>query len=105
MMTPDDVRRLALALPEAQEGDDHGKPAFLVGKKIFCTLGEASAVVRLSPEDQHNLLEPDVVEAIAGYWGRKGWTEVRFAQVDAARLGLLLRLSWDGVAPKRIARP
>ncbi len=105
MMTPDDVRRLALALPEAQEGDDHGKPAFLVGKKIFCTLGEASAVVRLSPEDQHNLLEPDVVEAIGGYWGRKGWTEVRLARVDAPRLGLLLRLSWDGVAPKRIARP
>lgn len=105
MPTSDDVRRLALSLPEAVEGDDHGKPAFLVSKKIFCTLGEETAVVRLSSEDQHNLAEPGVVEPIAGYWGRKGWTQVRFAAADAVRLELLLRLAWDGVAPRRIPRP
>lgn len=104
MPTCDDVRRLALQLPEAVEGDDHGKPAFLVGKKIFCTLGPETAVVRLSSEEQHNLAEKGVVEAIPGYWGRKGWTQVRFGLLDAARLEQLLRLAWDGVAPKRLPR-
>ena len=34
----DDLRRLALALPEATEQDHHGKPSFRVGGKIFATL-------------------------------------------------------------------
>ena len=37
-ITPNDARRLALALPEAVEQDHHGRPAFRVGGKIFATL-------------------------------------------------------------------
>ncbi|HPA37867.1 MAG TPA: MmcQ/YjbR family DNA-binding protein [Phenylobacterium sp.] len=105
MVTPDNLRRLALLLPEAQEGDDHGKPAFMVGKKIFCTLSDEAAVVRLPAEDQHNLLDEGVIEAVPGYWGRKGWTSVHLPATDEAQVKTLLRLAWDGVAPKRIPRP
>jgi hypothetical protein len=37
-MTPDEFRRLALALPEAVESEHMGHPDFRVRKKIFATL-------------------------------------------------------------------
>jgi hypothetical protein len=37
-MNGDDVRALALALPEATEQDHHGRPSFRVQGKIFATL-------------------------------------------------------------------
>jgi hypothetical protein len=39
MPTADDVRRLALALPEAYEDTHRGKPAFRVNRRIFAMLG------------------------------------------------------------------
>jgi hypothetical protein len=103
MPTPADLHRLALSLPEAVEGDDHGKPAYLVGKKIYCTVGEGGrATVRLDPEDQHNLAAPGAVEPAPGFRGRKGWTFLWLDQVREDQLALLLRLAWTGVAPKRL---
>ena len=102
------VRRLALALPEAAEGDHHGAPAFTVAGKIFCTLNaEASRfTVKLVPEDQDNLVAGHVgaVEPVPGYWGRKGWTHVRYDQIDEATMAMLLKLAWSNVAPKRLLK-
>ncbi len=39
MPSPDDVRRLALAMPEAYEDTHRRKPAFRVNKRIFAMLG------------------------------------------------------------------
>lgn len=106
MATHADVRRLALALPEAYEADHHGMPSFRVNKKIFATLrhAEAKMMVKLDPEDQHNLSEGHrgVVEPVPGYWGRGGSTFVWFDQCDEALVESLLRLAWSGVAPKRL---
>jgi hypothetical protein len=41
MVTADEARRLALALPGAVEQDHHGRPSFRVGGKIFATLWDA----------------------------------------------------------------
>ncbi len=102
----DAVRRLALALPEATEADHHGIPSFRVGKSIFCTihLAQPRAMMKLDPEDQHNLAEahPGVVEPVAGYWGRKGSTFVWLERADEALIALLLELAWTQVAPKRL---
>jgi hypothetical protein len=37
MVSRDQARELALALPEAVEQDHHGRPSFRVGGKIFAT--------------------------------------------------------------------
>jgi len=101
-----DARRIALALPEAAEGDDHGTPAFTVGGKIFCTLSSEPPriTIKLTAEDQDNLVagHPGVIEPVPGYWGRKGWTVVRCDQADEATIVMLLRLAWSNVAPKRL---
>ena len=100
------IRALALSLPEAVEADHHGFPSFRVAGKIFATLRSdpPRLIVKLDPEDQHNLTEahPGVVAPVAGYWGRKGSTFVSFDRIDDATAGMLLKLAWTGVAPKRL---
>lgn len=108
MASPDDIRRLALALPEAVEADHHGMPSFRVRGKIFSTLhlAQPRVMVKLDPEDQHNLSEahPGVIEPVPGYWGRKGSTFVWYEQADEALIDMLLAMAHAGVAPKGGAR-
>lgn len=106
MLTRDDVRRIALALPEAYEEAHFDIPSFRVAKKIFCTvhLDAPRIVLKLDPEDQRNLLDGDTVTPADGSYGRKGWTFVWFEKIDAGRLAELLRLAWATVAPKRLLR-
>jgi hypothetical protein len=104
MASPDDIRRLALALPEAVEADHHGMPSFRVRGKIFSTLHQAHPrmMVKLDPEDQFNLAQahPGVVEPVPGYWGRKGSTFVWYEKADDALIATLLQMAHAGVAPK-----
>ena len=104
MASADDIRRLALALPEAVEADHHGMPSFRVRGKIFSTLhlAQPRMMVKLDPEDQHNLAEahPGVVEPVPGYWGRKGSTFVWYEQADEALIAMLVAMAHAGVAAK-----
>ena len=106
MISRDEVRGWALGLPEAVEADHHGMASFRVAGKIFCTLhvDHPRAMVKLSPEDQHNwtLGRADAVEAVPGYWGRKGSTFVWLERADADLMIALLRLAWAHVAPTRL---
>ena len=106
MASYDDVRRLALALPEALEVDHFGSPSFRVKGKIFATLGETAdrLTLKLDPEDRHNLMAayPGVIEPVEGYWGRSGWTLVDFAGCGEELVASLLKIAWARVAPKRL---
>ncbi|MGH6956760.1 MAG: MmcQ/YjbR family DNA-binding protein [Caulobacteraceae bacterium] len=100
--TDADIRRLALALPDAVEADHHGLPSFRVRGRIFLTLrGEGRMMVKLDPEDQRNLalVHPDLVEPVPGYWGRKGSTFVNFAAADEALVRAFLAMAHANVAP------
>ena len=108
-MTPRDIRRLALALPEAAEADHHGIPSFRVRGKIFCTLHLETPrlMVKLDPEDQRNLAEahPGVVEAVPGYWGRKGSTFVAYDTAAEELVRTLLDMAWANVALAKLKAP
>jgi len=108
MAAQDDIRRLALGLPEANEQDHHGIPSFRVNGKIFCTIhqDQPRMMLKLAPEDQHNLCagRAGTIEPVPGYWGRKGSTFVYYEQVELEELAQLIRLAWAGVAPKRLAK-
>ncbi|HEY5073038.1 MAG TPA: MmcQ/YjbR family DNA-binding protein [Caulobacteraceae bacterium] len=101
----EDVRRLALALDGAVEAVHHGAPSFRVDGKIFCTLraSEGRVMVKLEPEDQHNLCETfgESMAKVPGYWGRKGSTFVLIDRTDPALMDQLLRLAWAKAAPAR----
>ena len=92
-MTPEDVRGLALGLPEVVERDHHGFPSFRVGARgrIFATLPTVE-VLRVM------LDEGPILEAVAqwpwcreGWWGKKLMTvEVLFAHAQRDAVAELL---------------
>lgn len=100
---PDDVRALALMLPEVVEGAHMGNADFRVGRRIFATLWteEERVVVKLLPEAQAVMVEaePDVFEPIPGSWGRRGWTNVDLNAADEEALRSALLAAWRTVAP------
>lgn len=106
MLTHADIRAAALALPEAYEEPHFDIPSFRVKKKIFCTihLDQPRIMLKLDPEDQHNLADGETIEPVPGYWGRNGATFVWFEKLERDRLPDLMRLAWANVAPKRLLR-
>jgi len=119
MPTPDDVRRIALALPEAYEDTHRGKPAFRVNKRIFAMLGRESpaaspgffaplsgarpvASLTVDREDQLNFAAayPQAFEAA----GSHGFSYVWLDAIDPDMLAMLIRLSWTKAAPRRLTR-
>ena len=104
-MTETIFRRLALALPGAEEKSHLGKADFRVKNKIFATLLDAeTGVVKLALEQQEMMVdaEPDIFNPIRGGWGQQGWTRVILANADAATLKSALQTAWSNVAPKTL---
>jgi hypothetical protein len=107
MSTVDELRAVALALPEAEERETWGTSTFRVRDRIFAILGESgeSVTVKATPQEQALLLSSDPETfAYAAYVGRFGWVSVRLASVDTAVLRGLLREAWRSSAPKKLAR-
>ncbi len=107
-MTANDFRRLALALPEAEEKAHMDHPDFRVGGKIFATLGYPATgwgMVKLTPEQQHYYSKdyPDVFVPVKGAWGRRGGTCVQLKAVSKETLQEAIAAAWRNNAPKRIA--
>jgi hypothetical protein len=104
-MDLDDLRALALALPEAEEHDHFGRPSFRVRGRIFMTVvaDEARCNLKL-PREEHEALvaqRPEIFGTVT--WGRLIRTSVRYEQVAPAELAELLEEAWRAVAPKRLA--
>jgi len=107
-MTAKDFRRIALALPEAEERAHMNHPDFRVGKKVFATLGypdKSYGMVKLTPEQQHYFSkdEPKVFEPVNGAWGRRGATRVYLKSANKNTLTKAIEAAWRNTAPKRIA--
>ena len=97
-----DVRKLALALPEAIEADHHGFPSFRVRKKIFATLPDAAhAHLMLGPEETDVAVESAPEACTELWWGKRlAGVRVELATVDAGMLAGLLAEAWRGKAPR-----
>ncbi|MGB6134905.1 MAG: MmcQ/YjbR family DNA-binding protein [Acidobacteriaceae bacterium] len=102
-MTPAEFRKLALALPGAEEHKHMDHPDFRVNGKIFATLGypnEGWAMVKLYPDQQRDLeaVDPGVFVKLKGAWGRKGCTNVLLADAKPARVKAALHAAWRNAA-------
>jgi hypothetical protein len=103
MITPAALRKVALALPGAEEHPHWGNPSFRVRGKIFATMDEKErrATLKMSAEERDTIAaaEPEVFEVLA--WGNQGWTRVDLRRVDRVLLEELLVSAWRRLAPKR----
>lgn len=108
MSTSDEVRALALALPETTEKEAWSMPTFRVAGKMFLTLpeNETSMAVRCPKEERDELVlaEPDKFW-IAGHEAAFAWVRVRLAAVDDAdELRAIVLDSWQQAAPPRLLK-
>jgi hypothetical protein len=106
MPTFDDVRSIALALPEAEEKLTwETDVTFRVRDKIFVIGADGSdgISIKASLDAQADLLDLDP-EAFskAPYVGRYGWVSVKLDRVDLPLLEKLLRDAWRATAPKKL---
>ena len=102
-MNADDLRRIAMALPEAEEKSHFEHPDFRVRGVIFASLKTPRiGVVKLTREQQEVMAdaEPDIFSAVPGGWGVKGWTEIYLEYADEPALTSALTAAWRNVAPK-----
>ena len=107
MPTFDDVRRIAMALPEAEEILTWETDiTFRVRGKIFAIGGEGADRVSIKAglETQAELIDLDPQTfASSAYVGRFGWVTVDLGRVEPGLLAHLLREAWRRTAPKRLA--
>jgi hypothetical protein len=107
MTTFADVRRVALALPEAEEKLTWETDiTFRVRDRIFAIGGEGATRVSIKAglETQAELIEMDPQTfAKSAYVGRFGWITVDLGRVDPDLLVSLLRDAWRRTAPKKLA--
>lgn len=105
--TADDVRAIALSLPETSEKLAWGQPTFRVAGKIFAALGEDDATmgVKCPVEDRAELIasEPQKFFVRPGHDDAYAWLRVRLAALDdTAELTAVLVDSWRQAAPRRL---
>ena len=104
-MTPDAVRRLALALPGTVEAPHHEAASFRVGGKIFATLPPDGAHL-------HVLLDEDAVEGFPTadpasgerlHWGaRLAGLRVPLRRASAGAVQHMLETAWRRRAPRAV---
>ncbi|HET9743930.1 MAG TPA: MmcQ/YjbR family DNA-binding protein [Terriglobales bacterium] len=98
-MNANDFRRLALSLPDAEEGSHMGAADFRVGGRIFATLAAQDrgyGNLMLTPEQQAGFVAdlPEVFVPIAGGWGKMGCTHVVLNNVSGDVLMGALQTAW-----------
>ncbi len=104
MVTPEDARRLALALPEAVEQDHHGRPSFRVAGKIFATLWDESTMnVMLDHDGILTAVHEHPSACAERWWGKRlAAVAVSLPNVMSPVLEELLVDAWSGKAPSRL---
>lgn len=107
MVSGEELRQMALALPESEEIETWGHPTFRVRNKIFASMGNEGLVggVKATLHEQEMLVTtyPDTF-SVAEYVGRFGWVSVQLTRVDAELLRDLVVAAWRRTAPKRLVK-
>ena len=112
-LTPlDQVRALALDLPEAEERPSHGQPTFFVAGKMFAQFrhdhhGDGRTIVAVKTADAEEarmLIEaaPESYSRVAYF--RAEWVGLAIGgeDVDWAHVGDRIARSWELAAPRRL---
>ena len=106
--TADDVRRICLSLPEAEEVyvDAWGHPTFRIRNKMFASMGDESCTFKTDAEEREALDAQGEPFFVPPYVGHRGWRGLRLGDRRASvdELAELLTTSWRMTAPKRVLK-
>ena len=104
-ITLEQVRRIALALPEAEEGTSYGTPAFKVRGKLFLRLKEdgTTLVAKVDRDERTALITtaPDIY-SVTDHYRNHPWILVSLAHVSIAELEERVTDAWRMTAPAKL---
>jgi hypothetical protein len=105
-MDAEQVRRMILALPEVDEYDHGGLPAFRVRGKRFATMLDDEGINLMPGEAAIRMATATWPDACTERWFAKRLAAVRVAlgAADDAVLEELVLEAWASKAPKRLAQ-
>lgn len=104
-MDADEVRALALALPQTSEQPHFENASLRVGRSIFATIPPAEDVVRIFLSEEQvreaTAQRPDVISEL--WWGKKLWgVQVRLADAPDDLVAELIDQAWRRKAPRKV---
>ena len=107
MVTLDQVRSVALALPRTTEALVRGRVKFRVGRIVYLAFSRDETVMGFAfPREWRDALvdsEPDKFMLPSQSDLRYNWVLVRLASIDATEMRELIVDAWAMVVPKRVA--
>jgi hypothetical protein len=106
MITIEQVRKMALSLPEAEEKMHFHLTGFWIKKKIFATIhaDKKYVMVKLSPVEQSVfcLYDKEVIFPVPGGWGKQGATFINLKKIRKSMLQDALTTAWKLAAPSKL---
>jgi hypothetical protein len=104
LITIREVRRFALALPEAVEQDHWGKPSFRVQGRVFATVpDEGHLNVMIDPFDVEAAVREEPGTCAQLWWGKElRGVRVTLGHATPPMVEALLEAAWRRKAPKRL---
>ena len=107
MVTVDDVRAVATALPRSYEAHVRGRIKFRVGSIVFCSFSRDETVMGFGfPKDWRETLvenEPEKFSLPSEYDMRFNWVHVRLAAIELDEMRDLVENAWALCVPKYVA--
>jgi len=106
MVSPTQLRALALSFPDATEQDHFGVPSFRVRGKIFATVPDDDHVRIMLHEEGTRAAVAEWPDCCAEhYWGKRlACVVVALDRAPRELVTELLTDAWVGKAPKTLAR-
>ena len=102
-LTFEDVKKIALGLPEVREGVTHGSPSFYLGKKFMAVSGDNNILIMKSAIVERDLLiqlEPEKY-FITDHHKPFDYVLVRLEMVDEDEVRDLFHKAWRMLALKK----
>jgi len=106
VVTIDDVRAVASALPRSSEGLVRGQVKFRIGRIVYLALSRDGTRMGFAfPKELRNALvesEPDKFSLPSQGDMRYHWAHVRLAAIDEQEMRELVEDAWSFCAPQRV---
>ena len=101
-MTPVQIRRFALSLPNAVEKDHHGIPSFRVNERIFATIwDEGHLNLMLDPIEIFDTVEKYPETCRVFWWGRRpACVQLNTRLASSSLIKKLLEDAWKSKTAK-----
>jgi hypothetical protein len=107
-MTFDDVRKIALAWPEVEDGTSYGTPALKVRKKLLVRLkedGDSLVMPGVPPEERDMLVESQPkLFYFTDHYKNYPMVLIRLSKAKRSNVEPLLRRQWRALASKAAVR-